>query len=69
MACYYKPGFNLEEQVQELSDRGLVINDISRAEEQVRRIGYYRLSSYSHPFRQKDARRMSSLVSGAKQPG
>ncbi|MDO4914735.1 Abi family protein [Corynebacterium sp.] len=55
MACYYKPGLNLEGQVQELSDRGLVVNDISRAEEQVRRIGYYRLSSYLHPFRQRDA--------------
>lgn len=60
MACFYKTGFNLEGQVQELSDRGLVVNDISRAEEQVRRIGYYRLSSYLHPFRQRDASARSS---------
>lgn len=54
MARYCKPWLSVEEQVQKLTDRGLIISDVSQAEEQLRRVGYYRLTGYLHPFRQKD---------------
>ena len=69
MPRYFKPRFSIEGEIQELFHRGLVISDIFRAREEIRRIGYYRLTGYLHPFRKKDVRRMSSLVSGVKQPG
>lgn len=50
---YQKPWLNLEEQVQKLADRGLDVGDASQARHTIYRIGYYRLTGYLHPFRQK----------------
>ena len=54
MARYCKPWLSIEDQVQKLADRGLVISNVSQAEEHISRIGYYRLTGYLHPFRQRD---------------
>ncbi len=54
MTRYCKPWLSIEDQVQKLADRGLVISSVSQAEEQISRIGYYRLTGYLHPFRQRD---------------
>lgn len=43
-----------KEQIAILRSRGMVIDDIPEAEHCLSRIGYYRLSGYSYPFRQYD---------------
>lgn len=53
MVHYDKPWLSLDEQVQKLVGRGLDVGDISQAKEHLGRIGYYRLTGYLHPFRQK----------------
>ena len=41
-----------EELVKLMSQRGLLINDVAKAQRYVECIGYYRLSAYMHPFLQ-----------------
>lgn len=48
---YSKPYKTLEEQRGLLEARGMIIGDSDKAEEYLRRIGYYRLSAYWYPFR------------------
>lgn len=45
-----KPALSLDEQLELLSSRGLVIQDPSHALHYLRYIGYYRLSGYFRPF-------------------
>lgn len=52
---YSKPYLSVEDQVTLLKQRGMGIPDSKQAEEWLRRIGYYRLSGYWYPFRQRDA--------------
>lgn len=54
MVHYYKPWLSLEEQIKKLAGRGLDVGDTSQAMEHVYRMGYYRLTGYLHPFRQKN---------------
>ncbi len=41
---------NIEEQIKLLRDRGVIIDDKTKAEEQLLDIGYYRLGFYAFPF-------------------
>ncbi len=49
---YSKPALSLADQIAQLQARGMVINDIARAERYLSHIGYYRLSAYWLPFEQ-----------------
>ena len=46
---YNKPYKSAKDLVQLLQTRGLIINDLNRAENYIRHIGYYRLSAYMYP--------------------
>ena len=46
---YNKPYKSAKDLVQLLQTRGLIINDLNRAENYIRHIGYYRLSAYMCP--------------------
>lgn len=48
---YTKSPLTFEQQLQQLKDRGLVIDNDDFALSQLRTISYYRLSAYWHPFR------------------
>ena len=50
---YEKPWLSYEEQLMLLQERGLTITDKERALAYLERIGYYRLSGYWYPFRQR----------------
>lgn len=68
MAQYEKPHLNYNEQVEKLVDRGLSIASVPEAVAALKRIGYYRLSAYTYPFRRPglgDERRRSEFVEGA----
>jgi abortive infection bacteriophage resistance protein len=43
-----------QDQIEILQSRGMIIDDADEAEHCLKRIGYYRLSGYSYPFRQYD---------------
>ena len=49
---YAKPYVSIIDQVALLRSRGMEITDQTKAEECLRRIGYYRLSGYWYPMRQ-----------------
>ena len=46
---YNKPYKSAKDLVQLLQTRGLIINNLNRAENYIRHIGYYRLSAYMYP--------------------
>lgn len=48
-----KPFKSIDEQIGILQDRGMIIDDASRARNALETIGYYKLSGYSYPFRRK----------------
>ena len=50
---YEKPWLSYREQLDKLKNRGLAVTDESKALEYLERIGYYRLSGYWHPFRER----------------
>ena len=50
---YNKPWLSIEEQLDKLQAHGLAVTDEQRAEQALRRIGYYRLSGYWYPFRER----------------
>ena len=47
---YEKPPLTLEQQIQKLKERGLLIPDEERAKNVLRNISYYRLRAYPYPF-------------------
>jgi abortive infection bacteriophage resistance protein len=47
---YLKPAIPLEEQVEKLVERGLIVNDIDRALHYLSNISYYRLRAYTYPY-------------------
>lgn len=49
---YEKPALTFHEQLQQLSDRGLIIENPEKAEHLLANLSYYRLSGYWHPFLQ-----------------
>jgi abortive infection bacteriophage resistance protein len=55
LSSYYKPYLSVEEQIQLLEQRGMIMpSDRDRAANWLRRIGYYRLSGYWYPFRVRE---------------
>lgn len=50
---YDKPWKNYEDQLSQLERRGLIITDRTKALHFLERIGYYRLSGYWFPFRER----------------
>lgn len=50
MQKYTKLYLDVPQQVSLLMARGMIITDTARAAEYLRRIGYYRLSTYWYPF-------------------
>ena len=50
---YNKPYKSAKDLVQLLQTRGLIINNLNRAENYIRHIGYYRLSAYMYPHLEK----------------
>lgn len=54
MRTYNKPHKTIEEQVQLLRERGLIIDDEQRAIKHLRNISYYRLSAYMLPYKVKE---------------
>lgn len=48
--AYTKPAINFHQQLQQLQDRGLVIEDSEKALHLLSTIGYYRLSGYWYPL-------------------
>jgi abortive infection bacteriophage resistance protein len=50
---YSKPWKSFDEQLDLLISRGLIVTDRTKALEYLQRIGYYRLSGYWYPFRQR----------------
>lgn len=51
--AFEKPALSLNELVDRVENRGLVVPDRARAERYVRHIGYFRLSPYAIPFREE----------------
>ncbi|MGB0722299.1 MAG: Abi family protein [Gammaproteobacteria bacterium] len=50
---YAKPWMSYEDQLDQLIERGLKVTDRAKALEYLERIGYYRLSGYWFPFRDR----------------
>lgn len=48
---FTKPALSVEEQVNKLIAKGMVVRDPDLAVRQLSGIGYYRFSGYTHPFR------------------
>lgn len=53
MSGYTKPWVSYADQLDLLTSRGLAVTDRPRALEYLQRIGYYRLSGYWFPFRER----------------
>lgn len=56
---YQKPWLSVDEQLEKLRNRGLIIKDESAAHIALRSHGYYRLSGYWHVFRQHSSGKVS----------
>ncbi len=63
---YTKSPLTFEQQLQQLKDRGLIIDNNDFALSQLRTISYYRLSAYWHPFRKKE---QDGTISGTYEEG
>ena len=50
---YNKPWLSYEQQLDKLIENGLIIGDRNKALSFLERIGYYRLSGYWYPFKQR----------------
>lgn len=63
-----KQWLDLEDQVKLLKQRGMLIDDDQKAISYLERIGYYRLSGYSYPFREfsADSGRLDTFVEGTR---
>ncbi|MGZ3836022.1 MAG: Abi family protein [Mucilaginibacter sp.] len=51
--AYDKPWKSYQEQLNQLTQRGLIVTDTDKALHYLERIGYYRLSGYWFPFRER----------------
>lgn len=50
---YQKPYKTIPQQIELLQRRGMSVDNVERASEYLQRIGYYRLSAYWYPMRQR----------------
>lgn len=64
---YTKPWRSYQEQLDQLAARGLGVTDRALALDYLERIGYYRLSGYWYPFRQRSGP-VALLSSGGGRP-
>jgi len=48
---FTKPSFSIDDQLELLKSRGMVVTDDEKAKDCLRKIGYYRLRDYMIPFR------------------
>jgi len=51
--AYDKPWKSYQEQLDKVTSRGLIVTDTDKALHYLERIGYYRLSGYWYPFRER----------------
>lgn len=51
---YSKPPLLISQQINLLKSRGLIIDDLARAESYLSNVSYYRLSGYLYPFRNRE---------------
>ncbi|KAE9627468.1 Abi family protein [Aeromonas veronii] len=51
--AYSKPWLSHREQLNQLQQRGMTVTDEEAALDYLERIGYYRLSGYWYPFRER----------------
>jgi abortive infection bacteriophage resistance protein len=51
--AYDKPWKTYEDQLEQLIQRGMIVTDRAKALHYLERIGYYRLSGYWYPFRER----------------
>jgi len=58
---YIKPFLPVEKQIKLLRSRGMLINNEAMAEKYLAKVGYYRLSGYWFPFRNKDSVTLKKL--------
>jgi len=57
--AYNKPWRSYQDQLVQLTQRGLIVTEPEKALNYLERIGYYRLSGYWYPFRVlRDANRV-----------
>ena len=63
-----KSWLSFQDQIKLLRSRGMLINDEDRALRYLQRVGYYRLSGYSYPFRKyaTSKTRQNFFVEGSK---
>jgi len=54
MVEYTKPWLPVDEQIERLASRGVVMEDHDRASVLLQAIGYYRLTGYLYPFRESE---------------
>ncbi|QTX03398.1 Abi family protein [Agromyces archimandritae] len=54
MADYAKPWLSIDEQIDRLSARGVIVTDRARTAELLRTVGYYRLTGYLYPSRSSE---------------
>lgn len=57
-----KPFRTIDEQIDILRSRGMIIDVIETARKALEKISYYRLSGYSYPFRQYDKGLIGQVV-------
>ena len=63
MTTFMKYATTLDEQVEKLKNRGLVINDEEKAKEVLLDIGYYRFGAYLFPFEKKYPNKRTEITS------
>lgn len=64
---YSKPWISYAEQLANLKQRGLIVTDDHKALSYLERIGYYRLSGYWYPFRERSE--ICCPIDGTKKKG
>lgn len=62
LMAYVKPYLTVAQQIALLQSRGMAITDIPKASSYLERIGYYRLSGYSYPYRTSDTDPATGLL-------
>ncbi|MCZ4652708.1 Abi family protein [Gordonia amicalis] len=63
-----KPWLSIDDQIQRLTDRGMLIKDRAQVKHALTVVGYYRLSGYWYPYREPDptthGRRLDDFIEG-----
>lgn len=62
MASHLKPWLSIDDQIQQLCNRGMGIADREQASHALTIVGYYRLSGYWHVYRQPNPKQSDQLL-------